>query len=732
MAANRVCDVHGRKDKMGNMPMKLVEWTMLLITPGFQETTLVVGDLLGIPTIPYQSTNGTYDLSKVKKVVVDAQYASSVDDSMDTLIPPTLSEFAETFAGDLSSIFDIDAVVVSGNRSTANSIFLTLGDPSIYLNASGDPSSEGYTLSVTPSGITITGASPLGAWWGTRTVLQQATLNEGSIPVGTGVDTPGWPTRGMMLDIGRHSYPKEFLIEMCAYMSFFKQNTFHIHLSDNLYNNVDEYSRERTLDLYARFRLWSDSELLEGLNKYKNESYTREDFDKIQSSCAARGVTVIPEIEAPGHALVIVQWKPELGYSDNLSLLNISHPDTIPTMKAIWDEFLPWFHTKVVSIGADEYTGPAADYNSFVNIMASYIGTTTGKFIRIWGTFPPVYNGSYENIYQNVSVQHWEYFEDNPYYDYILNNYSVVNSNDDFYVVNKWAPPGGYLNYINVTKTFDGTPPNGTYWRPYVFDQNNMTDNPLESNDRVLGAVAPLWNDYGANASVYSEAYYAWRSGIPALADKQWGGNLSSADFDSIFETLRAVVPGQNLDRDIPSTSDVIFNYTITTNGSFADTSPNAFSVETDCVPTKDTLAITPSCSVVTPLSSKGRNYTLTLSGLTIASLEDPTNTTLVTGGDSTLMLTPNITFFASGNYFRLNTSLPLNETVDLSIIGRGNRTFASVNSAPEEEFLAIMGINGIYHHWAEIAFEAPLQQVGGEGSGWSGKLGGFSLTSVA
>ncbi|ROW03902.1 hypothetical protein VPNG_07247 [Cytospora leucostoma] len=702
------------------------------ILTGLSAIALVAGDFLGIPTVAYHGTNGSYSLSKLERIVVDAHYASSVDHTKETLIPPTLFEFAKTFSQDLSSTLDINTVVVIGNSTAADSIFLTLGDPSTYRNASGDPSSEGYTLSITSSGITITGASPLGAWWGTRTLLQQGVLSNGSIPIGTGVDTPGWATRGMMLDIGRHFYPKEFLVEMCAYMSFFKQNTFHLHLSDNLYNNVDLYSDERSLALYARFRLWSEAKALDGLNKHKNESYTREEFHEIQTSCAARGVTIIPEIEAPGHALVIVQWKPELGYSTDLSLLNISHPDTIPTMKTIWSEFLPWFHTKVVSIGADEYTGPSTDYNTFVNAMASFIGTTSGKAIRIWGTFPPVYNGTYENIYQNVSVQHWEYFDDNPYYDYILNNYSVVNSNDDFYIVNKWAPPGGYLNHINLTKTFHGTPPDGTYWRPYVFDQNNATDNPPESNGRVLGSIVPLWNDYGYNATVYSEAYYAWRSGIPALADKQWGGNLSAADFESIFETLHAAVPGQNLDRNIASTGELVFNYTIGGNDSFIDTSPNAYGIETNCKVASHALVITPSCSVVTPLSSKGRNYTLTLSRLTISSLQDPTDTTLITGGDSSLLLTPNITFLAGGNYFRLNTSLPLNETVDLSIIGRGNRTFASVNSGPEEQFLAQMGINGEYFHWAEIAFEAPLRQVGGQGSGWRGTLGGFSLTSVA
>lgn len=125
--------------------------------------------------------------------------------------------------------------------------------------------------------------------------------------------------------------------------------------TDNLYNNVEIYSLERQLSLYSAFRLWTEDPEVAGLNRRRNESYTREDFDHIQSSCAARGVTIIPEIEAPGHALVLTQWKPELGIEGQIDLLNVTNPDTIPQMERIWKIFLPWFHTKVVHIGADEY-----------------------------------------------------------------------------------------------------------------------------------------------------------------------------------------------------------------------------------------------------------------------------------------------------------------------------------------------------------------------------------------
>jgi hexosaminidase len=177
-----------------------------------------------------------------------------------------------------------------------------------------------------------------------------------------------------------------------------------LHLSDNLYNNAKIYSREQSLSLYARFRLWSDSAEVAGLNEFKNESYTKNQFKEIQSACAARGVTIIPEIEAPGHALPIVQWKPELGLSNDLSLLNISHPGTIPTMKTIWGVFLGWFDSKTVHIGADEYTAEVSEYNRFVNEIAYFIRDAGSKSVRIWGTFPP--KPDYENINTDVSIQH--------------------------------------------------------------------------------------------------------------------------------------------------------------------------------------------------------------------------------------------------------------------------------------------------------------------------------------
>ncbi|RDA95629.1 hypothetical protein CP533_1142 [Ophiocordyceps camponoti-saundersi (nom. inval.)] len=689
----------------------------------------VLANLLGIPSVPYNASSAseTFQLSEIEVVGVDARHSDARDEHGMTLIPPTLREFATTFVHDLETVLGVRAELKDGDGArNQKGVFLTLDDKPDYTDAAGRRTSEGYSLTTNESGIFIAGASPLGVWWGTRTVLQQAALN-GSMTHGRGRDAPAWSERGMMLDAGRHYYPKDFLIELCSYMSFFKQNVFHLHLSDNLFINK-AYNREQSLRVDAWFRLWSDRKELAGLNTRRNESYTRADFEEMQRACVARGVTILPEIEAPGHALSIIRWRPQLGLSNDLSLLNISHPETIPTMKLIWTEFLPWFHTKIVSIGADEYEGPVKEYNLFVNTMNTFIREKSSKSIRIWGTFPPRHEKGYENVNREVSIQHWTFHEDNPLHDFIQNNYSVINSMDGFYVVNKY---GVYPNSIPLAKTFHGNPEGGGPWYPNIFNTSRASENAKRDDPLVLGAITPLWNDYGPNATVYSETYYAWRQGLPALADKQWGGDLSRRQFEDVFPKLLPQIPAQNLERRIPSKEgDVIFDYDLTEE-SVKDLSPNGYDAETDCSFRNSSLHITPECSLVTPWQSKGRDYTLTLR-LKVDELTDPTNTTLVTGSDSILMLTPNITLFSSGNFYRLNSTVPIGEWIELSLLGRGNRTFTSVKASEErkkkkkekkeknksavreEEFLTKMGINGKRFHWDVMAIEAPIEKVTG------------------
>ncbi|KAJ6625059.1 putative beta-hexosaminidase [Mycena sp. CBHHK59/15] len=695
------------------MHFTAVLWIILL------SSCISAKTLVGIPTFDFNATStATFPISRVTQIIVDSRFQNIVDLDGKTLIPPTLLDFAKTFASDLV-VLGIQAPVQVASSAQPNSIFLTISTDKRFVDAAGRNTSEGYELTVSAQSVSIAGASPLGTFWGTRTLIQQAKLGNLTLPLGSGSDAPGWGTRGVMLDAGRHYYPPSFLIDLCAYLSFFKQNTFHLHLSDNLFNNVDIYTKQRSLDLYAAFRLNSDDPAVAGLVRpYRfNESYTRETFDNIQSSCAARGVTIIPEIEAPGHALVIAQWKPDLALAD-LSLLNISHPDTIPTMEAIWSTFLPWFHSKTVHIGADEYDSALAnDYNLFVNTMSSFIGSLSGKDIRIWGTNEP---STTSTVSRNITIQHWEFFEDNPY-DLIKSGYNVLNSDDGFYIVGKWS--GSYPQQLNITRIFAGNPAGGA-WAPYVFDTNNAANNPPRSEPRVVGHVAAQWNDYGPNATTVSEAYYSWRNGLPALADKQWGGSLTRAQYDAVFEELHSVVPGQNLDRAIASKTDTVV---VDSSGNGYDGTCHGCTISDGAVTFSS-----PSSRLVTPLSSKGRNYTFSFA--VNPSSKAPIGAPILSGADSTLVLgngtLPNLALISGNQAYVLNYTLPRDAWTDVALIGRGSGTFLRAGRGAEMQFLAVLGINGASFQWQPIAIEAPIAQIGG--GGFIGSIKSVKLTRSA
>ena len=328
-----------------------------------------------------------------------------------------------------------------------------------------------------------------------------------------------------------------------------------------------------------------------------------------------------------------------------------------------------------------------------------------------------------------MSIQHWEYFEDNPYYDYILNNYSVVNSDDRVYIVTKYS--SSYPQSLNQTFIFEGNPEGGA-WSPYIFDSTNSTNNPKRDNPHVLGHIAPQWNDYGANASTYLEAYYSWRDGLPALADKQWGGSISRPEYDALVVKLQASAPAQNLDRTIKSVSTTILQYSFNqsspnvTGTVVKDLSGNGYDGTTNCSISPN-LLIRAGCSLVLPLSSKGEDYTLSFSVKPTSGFVGP----IFSGQDSVLQSSESsLDLVSGGNAFALNYSLPVGTWTQAKLIRNGNRTFFTADDSPKMEFLTRVGVNGERFEWASMAINAPIHSIGG--GTWEGDIGEVTLVDYA
>ncbi|KAF5347530.1 hypothetical protein D9758_014524 [Tetrapyrgos nigripes] len=536
-------------------------------------------------------------------IVVDSKFQDSGSPG------PSLLSFARTFRLDLVAVTgfderDVPEVRVGSAPSlapdqdtssrTTPTVFLTLGaDASNLKLFKGEETGEGYEFEITSTMFTIRGVEAIGAWWGTRTLLQQALLslslaasNEtSSIPIssGSGFDAPGWEIRGFMLDVGRHWFELSFLSDLCIYASFFKMNEFHVHASDFV---IDEHaitgrtgspSPDAWKSLYAtlRFQPSLQSPIIGIIAPFANETYSHSSFSTFQSTCLQHGITIIPEIDTPAHSVVISKWKPELAIPGQEDFLNISFPETIPTVQSIWEEFLPWFSTNSevgtgveVSIGADEYSSSLADdYILFVNTMNDYISSTSEKAMRIWGTNEPSRTG--QTISTNVTIQHWSFPGGSIPVRLMEEGYRVINSEQAFlYLIGKSWSDGVSKFDLDSDDTIWTGAPNGGGWAPNIFSQTDSSNNTTPSNPLLRGSIMACWNDFGNNATTPLELWYQLRKSLPLVGEKMWAGadgvpsspssqthRLTQDEFNQVYPILNKGAPGQNLNRAVKGLS---------------------------------------------------------------------------------------------------------------------------------------------------------------------------------
>ena len=152
---------------------------------------------------------------------------------------------------------------------------------------------EGYSIEIGDN-VVLKAQTATGAYWGTRTLLQMLEQYEGThLPKGTVRDWPDYAMRGFMLDVGRKYIPLDYVKQYAKIMSYYKMNTFQIHLNDN---GFKKYFGEDWGKTYAAFRL--ESELFPELTA-KDGSYGKDEFRQFQKDAAKMGVNIIPEIDIP-------------------------------------------------------------------------------------------------------------------------------------------------------------------------------------------------------------------------------------------------------------------------------------------------------------------------------------------------------------------------------------------------------------------------------------------------
>jgi hexosaminidase len=675
--------------------------------------------------------NGFTTRNTSRTIYIEHTFAEVADTNGLTLIPPTAYQFAETFRQDISSLDTANWTLQRVEKFPINASGILLGpfrgsdDEVTYEN--GVTTEEGYEIEISNSTVYIGGKGARGMFWGTRTLIQQALIANGSsLSPGRTVDAPAYATRGYILDAGRKWYTADFLKDLCTYASFFKMSEFHYHSSDNY--PLNRGKNDTWTEVFSHFSLYPEENTeLQGIVQRKNETLSRADFEDFQEHCAQRGVTVIPEIEAPGHALAITKWKPELAL-EKKDLLNLTHPDAIPTVKAIWSEFLPWFQTKEVHIGADEYDAELADdYINFVNDMADFINATAGKRVRIWGTLEPSKDLT---VSKDVIVQHWQYGQSDPV-QLQKDGYSLINSEDWWAYLslkNDHSPilPEPYPQFYNNSRTLSFADVPGWQWDPSLSNSVNTSEQLEPNASGNKGAILAAWNDNGPDATTQLEAYYAIREGIPVMAARAWAGkrgvNITTQDIDASIRLLAAMAPGQNLDRR----STALRNNSQTKKSVISWSQRNGAMAETFG---KGSFGppYTLSLNISSPFAIKGSDTSLSLTNVTTNTTTNTSVSTLVfTTADGFPYPLRNVSYndYDPGHPGRIwtNVSTSTHEPVPITLpvrvrietdIRNGSRVWVNEKFAGRFEVFVYGGKNAAFS-WSQMALAAPLDSVDG------------------
>lgn len=240
------------------------------------------------------------------------------------------------------------------------------GNIVLVLDTVANKHSEGYSLSVDKKSIRISGADEAGVFYGLQTLLQLlpeevyrnrlADQMKWTVPGVQIVDYPERPWRGMMLDVARYFYDKEFVKKFIDMMAMYKLNKLQFHLIDDSGWRLEIKKYPRLTEVGA----WAgpDSRRLGGF-------YTQDDICEILEYARLRQVEVIPEIEFPAHMLSAVVAYPWLGCTGkqhevpdqhfiSRDLLCVGKESSYQFLKDVLDETVALFPSKYINIGGDE------------------------------------------------------------------------------------------------------------------------------------------------------------------------------------------------------------------------------------------------------------------------------------------------------------------------------------------------------------------------------------------
>lgn len=249
-------------------------------------------------------------------------------------------------------------------------------EPAQYVQFVAEPAgrdaraNEGYRLDIGPRGIRVAGP-PAGLFYGYQTLRQLLPAGRTAAPLRlralTIDDAPRFAYRGMHLDVGRHLFPVDFIKRYLDQMARYKLNTFHWHLTEDQGWRIEIKRYPKLTSVGARRK---ETVVGRNIDPYVGDGvpyggfYTQEQVREIVAYARARHITVIPEIEMPGHSLAALAAYPELACTPGPFEVGTNwgvyddifcpKEETFAFLQNVLDEVVALFPAPYLHIGGDE------------------------------------------------------------------------------------------------------------------------------------------------------------------------------------------------------------------------------------------------------------------------------------------------------------------------------------------------------------------------------------------